>query len=317
MGKGSGGQMPPQQTAMEQAQAQDWLAQQEYNRNQTQKAADDAAKKAAEDAQKKQTTADINAQYTAGQTYGANQLKSLGYADTYGIMDAYNTALNAAKASVPATATDVAKYFTPSTYWTNAINQATNTQRGKLNTAYGNLTKPGWQQTYVPDTMDDAILKSILGEQETTAQGQLLSNLQRGTMSQGAYDYAMNQINNQAEAGMSNLQTIGGGVLGKYRDTLTGTANQYGDRVTNYQLGQNVNLDDLSKSLTSQTAGFGTSMKGDILKALGDTKLFDIASLVTQAGNATGASNTPLQTAFTNQPAVVDPNRTTGTTGTF
>jgi hypothetical protein len=322
MGKGSRSATPKMPTAMENAQAQDWAAQQQWNREQQQKNADKAAKDAADAAQKTQTQADIGQQYTAGQGYGTSQMKNLGYADTYGIMDRYNTALNQAKSSVPGMATDVGKYFNTSDMWNKAISDATSAQRGKLNTQYGNTFKPGWQQQGqygFEDTADDAILGAILGEQKTTAQNQLQANLARGTMSQGAYDYALNQLGQQGEAGMSTLQGIGGGVLGGYRGKLGTEADAYSDRITNYALGNNMNINDLTGQLGTMKSGFNTGMRGDILKAMGDTQLFDLSKLVSQAGAATGASNTPLQTAFANTPTTtnLDPNRNTGTTGIF
>ena len=320
VGKGSKTKAPTTPTPMESAQASDWLAQQEYARTQqTQKA---AADKAAADlaAQKTKTAGDINTQFTAGQNYGSNKMSGLGFADTYGIMDRFNTSLNAAKGGVPETATNVGSYFNPSSYWDTAVNEATGAQRGKLNTEFTNLTKPGWDkgQYGFADTADDAILNAILGEQRTSTQDTLKGNLARGTMSQGAYDYALNQLGNQATTGMSNLQNIGGGVLNKYREGLGNTAKQYGDRVTGYQLGQDVNLADLTGQLTGQRGGYETGMRGDILNALGDTKLFDLEKLISSAGVATGAGNTPLANAFTNQQGpLLDPNRTTGTTGIF
>jgi hypothetical protein len=305
---------------MESAQAQNWLAQQEYDRNQQAQVA--AANKAAADlaAQKSKTAGDIGAQYSAGQNYGSSQMGQLGFADTYGIMDRYNTALNTAKSGVPETATNVGSYFNPKSYWDSAVNEATSAQRGKLNTEFTNFTKPGWQQGEFgfADTADDAILSSILGEQKQSTQDTLRGNLARGQMSQGAYDYATNQLGNQEATGMSNLQKLGGGVLGGYRDKLGNTVSQYGDRVTGYQLGQNTNINDLKGQLGTQRTGFEGGMRGDIMSALGDTKLFDLEKLISSAGAATGAGNSPLATAFNNQQtALVDPNRTTGTTGIF
>lgn len=320
MGKGSSSPAPKPTSAMESAQAQDWLAQQQYNRDQTN--AKTAADKAAADltAQRTKTAGDINTQYTAGQGYGASKLSDLGFADTYGLMDRYNTALTNAKNSVPDTATNVSSYFNPQSYWDTAINDATGAQRNKLNTEYTNFTTPGWdkQDTYgFADTADDAILNAIMGEQKTGAQNTLSGNLARGQMSQGAYDYAINQLGNQETTGMSNLQNIGGGVLGKYREGLGNTSKQYGDRITGYQLGQNVNLADLQGQLGTQRTGYAGGMRGDILNALGDTKLFDLEKLISSAGAATGAANSPLASAFTNQQATVDPNRNTGTVGIF
>lgn len=317
VGKGSKSpQAPAQESAMATAQANDWAAQQQYNREQ---AAANAAKQEAaakEATQRGKTQSDVARMYGEGQTYGTSHLGQLGYADTYGIMDRYNAALNSAKGKVPEMATDVGAYFNTDQMWQNALNEAQGAQRGKLNTEYSNFAKPGWEQNYFADTSDDAILEAILGGQQTDTENALKAKLARGQLSQQAYDYATSGLGDKSTAAMSTLQDLGGGVLNKYRGELDTLANQYSDRVTNYQLGQNVNMNDLQTGLTNKQTGLQGSMKGDILKALGSTKLFDIDALSAAAGTQTGASNTPLQDSFQNQ-AAEEQRRSTGTTGIF
>jgi hypothetical protein len=91
------------------------------------------------------------------------------------------------------------------------------------------------------------------------------------------------------------------------------------DRITGYQLGQNVNLGDLKNQLSTQRGGYESGMRGDIINAMGDTKLFDLEKLISSAGVATGGGNTPLSNAFNQQQGIpaVDPYRTPGTTGIF
>lgn len=265
----------------------------------------------------------IKAQMGAGSTYAQGALKKLGFADTYGLMDAFNAEMAKAQGNIPATAAagDIGKYFNPEAYWNTALNKVTGEQRDVLNRGYTNLTTPGWQKGALgfADTADDAILASILGGQETDAKNALKAQLDRGQMSQGAYNYALNQLTGKEAAANSQLQTLGGGVLGKDRDLLSGIAKSYGDAISGYSLGQNLSMDDLKKQLATSRAASAGTLQGDILSALGGTKLFDIDALAAQAGQAAGASNTPLSAAFTNQPttATVDPNRLTSTTGIF
>jgi hypothetical protein len=267
--------------------------------------------------------AEIDKQMAAGTTYAQGQLGKLGFPDTYGLMEGFNKAMGEAAGNVPATAAggDIKKYFNPESYWTNAVNTATGEQRGKLNLGYSNVTTPGWQQGQYgfADTADDAILNAILGGQKGEASNALQAQLQRGQMSQGAYDYALGKLSEAEKSGMSTLQGLGGGVLGGYRGQLGGIADQYGQAISGYQLGQNLSIDDLKNQLTNKRTALGGMMEGDILNALGGTRLFNIDALAAQAGQAAGTSNTPLAQSFQSQAnnALVDPYRTTGTTGIF
>jgi hypothetical protein len=313
---------PPVETAMDKAKAADWTATQAENRAAAQKKIDDDKKAADLKAATLAGTNEVNRLYGAGQQYGQTQLGNLGFADTYGLLDTYNAALNNAKAGVPTgtTADKVGSYFNTSDLWNNALNSVTNRERNKLNTAYKGMTGSGWQQGYIADTADDAILQSILDTQKGDVTTNLKNQLSRGQMSQGAYDYAMNQLGGKSAAAMADLQSMGGGVLSGYRGKLDTAANQFGDQLTGYTLGSNLNTNDLKNTLNTSATGSLAGLSGDLYKTLGDRQLFDIDSLVSRAGQAAGSSNTPLANAFTNQPttAVLAPDeRITGTTGAF
>ena len=103
--------MPAQTSAMEQAKASDWLAQQEFNRTQQTQAAAAAKAEAEKQAGIARTTGEKSRLYGEGQGYGTSQAAGLGYADTYGILDRYNASLNAARGRVPESTTDVGSYF--------------------------------------------------------------------------------------------------------------------------------------------------------------------------------------------------------------
>ena len=137
------------------------------------------------------------------------------------------------------------------------------------------MTKPGWQQNYWQDTADDPILEAILADQRGATEGTLKSAQARGQMSQGAYDYALGELGNKAIGARSQLEDLGLGVLGKYRTELGSTAQQFGDQITNYRLGQQVNPADLTGQLTGQKTGHKGRLQGDIYRALGDTELFN------------------------------------------
>lgn len=305
---------------METARAQDWTAQQEYNR--TQATAKAAADKAAADklAAQGYTTKQINAMMTGGGNYLTQHLHDLGYTDNYGIANRFNDLLSQARQNVPDQATDVGKYFNYGDLFNTATSGAETAERGKLDTSLRGITPTGWQNKYFDDTADDPILNEILAQQKGDLEGTLQRKLDRGQMSQGAYDYALGQEGNLSSAAMGTLQNIGGGVLSKYRTQLGDLASAFGNDVTNYKLGQNVNSGDWTNQLTGKADTLRSGMKGDIMSALGGTQLFDPNALIAKAGSAVGASNQPAAGATpqgTGSVPLEDTQRSTGTSGVF
>ena len=297
------------------AKANDWAAQQQHARDLADKAAADKAAADKLAAQKATTAADVSRLFGEGQSYGQQQLGALGYADTYGIMDNYLRELNAAKGRVPTTATDVGSYFNNQDMWKTALAESTSAQTNKLDTALRNLTPAGWTDKYFGSTADDAILNSILSEQQGTASSALQTALARGQISQPQYDAAAAGLANKSTSAMATLQDLGGGVLSKYKTGLTDLANTFSNAVTNYKLGQNVNSGDWQNQIKSTVSGYQGNMRGDILKALGDTKLFDPNALIASGAVAGGATNQPSTPQ--NAPTEEEKQRTQSTAGVF
>lgn len=318
MGKNSPSPQPKTYSPQEQAAAQIQIDEATSARQQA-AAAQEQQRKDNERAQQLQRTAEgVNAAYGQGQTYGQQKVGSLGYADTYGILDRYNSSLGAAKSRVPTDATNPGSYFDYDALFGSALNESETAQRGKLDNQYRGLTKPGWEQNYFADTADDSILDAILGEQYGETFDTIDAARARGQISQGAFDNTLRGLDNKKTGARAKLEDLGLGVLGGYRDELDGIATQFGDSITGYKLGQNVNLDDFSGQLNSRRDSLTGRMRGDIYNAVGDTQFFNPDSLIAKGGAAAGVSNNPLRNAFLNANGVaVDPERTTGTTGVF
>jgi len=300
---------------MAQAKATDWLNAQQATRDASAKAAADA--KAAQDLQnqKNATAADVSRLFSSGQGYGQQQLANLGYADTYNIMNNYMSALNAAKARVPTTATNVGDYFNTEDMWKSALAQSTSSQQSKLDAALRGLTPAGWTNKYFGDTADDAVLSGILNEQKGTASGAIQTALARGQISQPQYESAMSELNNASTTADATLQNLGAGVRTKYSTGLTDLANQFSNAVTGYKLGQNVDSADWSNQINQKVAGYQGSMKGDILSALGSTKLFDPNALIATGATKAGSANQPFTPNAA--PTEEEKARTQSTAGVF
>lgn len=311
---------PKQQDPMEAARAQDWLAQQQYSRDQTTKTAADQKAAADKLAAQGYTTQQINQMMGEGGNYLTKQLAQLGYTDTYGIGDRFNELLTGARRNVPGEATDVGKYFDFGDMFKTATAGAQTQQQSKLDTALRSLTPTGWQEKYFSNESDDPILQEILSQQKGDLETTLKRKLDRGQMSQGAYDYALGQEGQLSEGAMANLQNIGGGVLSKYRGQLGDLANAFGADVSGYKLGQNVDTASWQPQLTAKQGQLQGSLKGDILSALGSTQLFDPNALIAKSGSQAGPSNQPVAGSNpqgTGNVPVEEEQRSTGTTGIF
>ena len=306
---------PKQPTPMEEAQAKLLLDQEEAKRNEQLRIKQQQEKDAIELKNRNQTIADTNAAYSRGTAWGAAKAKSLGYADNYGLLDQFNRALGDARASVPRISDNVGSYFNYDDIWNKVANNTESTQRTALDNAYRGLTKPGWEQGYFADSADDDILRAIMGDQYGAAFDTLDAARARGQLSDGAFQSSLASLNNKKEGAMSTLQDLGGGVLSGYRKQLDDIAKSYSDSITNYKLGQNLNMNDFSAALDQRKTDLMGRMRGDIYRALGDTSLFNTDTIMAKGNAAAGVSNNPLRNAFAD--ATLDPNRTTGTAGVF
>ncbi len=314
-----GGNPSPPKTysPQEQAQAQIQIEEAAARRAAEQQAAERARVEAERQQNMQRTQSDVARLYSGGQNWGQNRLNTLGFQDTYGIMDAFNQQLDSAKNLVPSVSDNVGSYFNYDTLWNNAYNQTQSSQQSKLDNAFRALTPVGWQEQQFSNTSDDAILDAILNSQYQDAANTFDAARKRGQLSQGAYDNTLRGLDQKKLAARSTLEDLGQGVLSGYRDQLTGLGKQYGDQITNYKLGQNFDVNSFTDALQGKKTDLMGRMQGDIYKALGDTSLFSTDALMARGNAAAGTSNNPLQNAFKNNSDSYDPRRTTGTTGVF
>ena len=308
---------PKTYSPMEQAQAQAMLDKQDAERKEASAAAERQRQEAAQAAQRSKTAGLISGAYQTGTSYGAGKAKNLGFDDTYGLLDTYNTMLNTERSKIPDDAANPGSYFDYNDLWNKSVNDVTAGQKSRLDNQYRNMTKAGWQEDYFADTADDSILDAILGTQYSEAFDTMDAARARGQLSQGAFDNSLRGLEGKKSGARAKLEDLGLGILGGYRDQLSGIADGYNNQITNYKLGQNISMDDMSNSLNTRKGNLSNRMSGDIYNALGDTALFSTDGIMAKGNSSAGVSNNPLRNAFLSNTGANDPNRTTGTTGVF
>jgi hypothetical protein len=246
--------------------------------------------------------------------YGDLHLAGTG--DPWGLHEKFTHDVNEALGAIPGAETNVNLNY--SDIFNKAKTGATTSQQNLLTQGVNALTPTGWEDRYAGSTLDDPILQEILNQQSGELTTNLQQQLDRGQISQGAFDYAKNQLGNLSAGAMSTLQNLGGGVLSGYRTTLDDILSNFNKSIANYQLGGNIKPEDFSKQVGSAAGKF--DLRGDIMKAFGNTKLFDPNALISKASSVVGPSNQPVAgstPAGTGTAQDIEDKRTIGTSGVF
>lgn len=158
----------------------------------------------------------------------------------------------------------------------------------KLNQSFA----PGFERSLIPDTADDAIVNSILGEQRATANKALDFNKARGLLNDTGYNTATGNLGTQEAAGRSTLQSLSDSVLGKYRQGLSDIRGEAGTLASNYSFGQPA--PDFSGYVTRAQTKAGEDLagiEGSVRGALGSTNLFDVPTALQKGGTMQGPIN--------------------------
>lgn len=240
-------------------------------------------------------TQDLTQQaYNTAQNYGTNRLNTLGIADNYGIMDAYRNELDYAKSLVPQISDAPGSYINAPTIWDSVYGSAKSRERNKLLSGFNDFAGSDFALGYIPDTMDDSILSSILGTQRDDAQYALDAARARGKLDDSGYNRGLTELENMFKSAFARANDIGGGVLSGYRNQLSSKADNYRNDINNFDFTTGFDLDKARTGLEGLASSFGGRLEGDILSAIGDTSFFDTAKLIGKAGLRNGATNPAL-----------------------
>jgi len=295
--KGGGGYVPPPQPSpMEQAQAREWEAAQEFDREERRAQADReriANEKAASDAawQSGRGTA-----YNAALGAGTNRLRGMGIesGDPYGVYNEFTGRLNSANASLTPGA-DYSSAFTP-TILDEILGSARTGQRNKYRTAFNSDLSPYYAEEQFGSTRDDPILESILNQQYGDAVSDLDAARGRGQATQAVYDRALRDLGTSRSTANSTLQGLGQGVLSGIVGDI-GTRRQRAlDTAAEWDFGTDYDPRMEAQRVRDYATQRGTTLEGDIRGAVGDRQFFDINSILGNARARVGTQTTPTTT---------------------
>lgn len=278
-GGGGGGGPAPQDNSLQIAQMQLNAQQADQQRQDAQKAADEA----------KFVTNRDNA-YTGAQANARTLLTGRGLnPDDY--MGIISSALDDTKARIPDADPNPASYFTNDVI-NNALTQEENQRRIKNTGVVNNTFAPGYDTSALSDTADDPYINEILSGQYSNAQKALDYAKARGQLNDTGYSGAVQKLDSQKTGAQSTLDSLGSSVIAKDR---TGLGNIKSDATTaanDYTLGgPTFDINPYSTKLTDAVGNYTKNLKGDITNALGGTQLFDTNDILLSGARAQGPQN--------------------------
>ena len=315
---GSGGGSPPPPAPPDyQAEARAQMQLEDHRAELARQAQEVADKKAADklEADKTAFQSRLGGAYATAKDYGSGKLRAMGIDDTYGIMSAYENALNRAKANVPELDP------TPGTYlgtdiWDTTTGDIRTGQRNKLTRGYEAEVPQGFETTYIPDTADDDLINSIINEQFGEATEYVDRAKARGTLNETGYGTASRGLSQAKSGAIARANELGLGVLETGRTSLKDIDKQARSGLTNWDFGDTWDTDAWGGKIKTGAETFKGGLEGKLRNAFGGTEFFDPEAFIAKGGKAQGATNagaTALQDAISEE----EKRRTAGSVGAF
>lgn len=259
-----------------------------------------------------------NQAYNAAYDYGGEQITGRGLdqqlADKYGVLNMYGSAVDRARLGIGEEDLNPMASYNTRSMFNDALDTAVGAYRGDMRRSIYDTAGDGFEYNAFGDTADDAILQSILDSRRGDALASIDQARARGQLNDVGYTRAMSQLDQQAQAGMADLQDLGMGVLTGYRDDLRGLRDNEINRVNMLDFTTPYNSDVFGTRLNDRKNDLTNRLQGDIFRTVQDQSFFDPSKIIstsgaiqgfynpTTAGNklATGTqTNNPLLDAFT------------------
>jgi hypothetical protein len=253
--------------------------------------------------------------YANAQNYGSSRLRNLGINDDYGILTSYQTALDKAKGVVPELDPNPGSYF-GNDLFENVLGETRTGQRNKLTKGYEAEVPMGFESTYIPDTADDALIQSIIGEQFGEAGEYLDRAKARGTLNDTGYGSATRALGQQKAGAIERANTLGLGVLETGRQGLKDIDKQARQGLTNWDFGDQYDPSSYAGKIKTGANTFTSGLEGKLRNAFGSTEFFDPEALIAKGGKTQGAVN-PGATALQDAMSEEERRRTAGSVGAF
>lgn len=149
---------------------------------------------------------------------------------------------------------------------------------------------PGFENTYIPDTYDDALGAQVYGEQRGKADEYLNRLLKRGVITDTGAQAGMKNLDEQGARVRTQLKDLGDSLIGAQRGKLTDIYGRGADAAATTDIGQSFDPSVFANLINQNVTDFNASF-GDSFRAGVPGDLFDTSGLSAIAGGAQGAGN--------------------------
>lgn len=226
-----------------------------------------------------------------------------------GTVDRITTAI---KNTIPAGDANPAQYFNNDAIAGQVSGIETSNRQG-YNAQVDKYFTPGFEKAWLPSSLADPIVNSILGEQRKQANTALDYNKARGVLNDTGFGAATSALGSQESAGRGTIQSLAESVLGKDRQKLTDIRGEAGTAASNYSFGQAApDFAGFRTRADQQYASDLSGIEGSVRSAVGGTNYFDVPTALQKGGTLQGPINLTTAGAGGTAPPV-DPTKRTQT----
>ena len=293
-----GGGSKPVANPMQDARARVWELQQKTALDEKTRIAQEERARLAAEGQRNEFNSKVGDAYGKGLDYAKYRVneRGLNYAD---FADPIAKEFEHQRSLIPSNDSNPASYFGD-----DLIDRALGRVRDSRRTQYGQQADQfagnDFATKAVGDNFDDSALNNVYNEQYGDASDQLQRAFARGNLSPIGMSLAKQKLESQGKAGMSRLQDLGGGVLGKYRSELGDIGKAAHGAASSYDLGGTFDAGGYQRQIADKQGQFGQRLEGDVRDATKGEQLFNVDDIVGKAGVSQGLYNPATANSNTN-----------------
>lgn len=170
-------------------------------------------------------------------------------------------------------------------------------ERTRANRELDRFAGTGFDSRLIDNSSDDSVIQAILAEQEAERTGYADNLLARGVVTNSGYQSALDSIANQRFGVQSNIDEIARAVLESGRGNLRDIATSGRQQAGNLNLGQMFDPTYFEQQISDEATNFLTSLGDNVRSRVGENNLFDLSSILSNAGRGQGAQNTAFDPA--------------------
>jgi hypothetical protein len=182
-------------------------------------------------------------------------------------------------------------YFSPEAFDQSFADEQSRRRQANTAQVRGKFA-PGFENNYLPDSDMDSIVNDIVNEQKGLANTKLGYQSKRGLLTPQGTEQANRTLGTQEQAARSTVGSLARSALDKDRSSLTDIVANAGNAASSWMFGNgDFSTQPYEQQVQDRAQRERSTFGGDVRSALGNTSLFDIPTLIAQAGTAQGANN--------------------------